>query len=429
MKLTVFQSADGDCLLVTGRDGTNLLVDGGRRTSFESYAASTLSQLDMLDLVCVSHIDSDHIAGILQLIDDLFDWRVYDYQQFSGNASFPSPRSPRPPEICGVWHNSFKDQLEENSEAIEEQLVANAKVLNMDASVIGEGLASLGSIANGLVTSVRESLSLANRLSAGELGIPVNREFGGKAIFLDSQPLSFPLGDMRLYLLGPFKADLEKQRDDWNTWLKSNQDAVDELRREAEQDAEMMPISEGDMVLSYMRSLATALGERDKVTPPNLASIMLLAEEDGKRLLLTGDGHADDIIKGFKLHGLLDEQDRLHVDVIKVQHHGAEFNITQAFCETITADDYVFCGDGAHGNPELEVLQTLIDSRLSLQDGPAAGRPFKLWFSASSQNAATDSRKEHMRQVEKLVRSTARSSNGRIDSHFLTRASHLTLWI
>ena len=429
MKLTVFQSADGDCLLVTGRDGTNILVDGGRRTSFETYAAPTLSQLDFLDLVCLSHIDSDHIAGILQFFDDLFDWRVFDYQQVSGNNGFPAPASPRPPVVCGVWHNSFKDQVAENSEAIEGQLVANARVLNMDASVIGEGLTALGPVASGLATSVRESLSLASRLSAGELGIPVNREFGGKAIFLDSQPLLFPLGDLHLYLLGPFKADLEKQRLDWNTWLKRNQDVVEELRREAEQDAEQLPISEGDMVLSYMRSLATALGEREAVTPPNLASIMLLVEEDGKRLLLTGDGHADDIIKGLRLHGLLDDQDRLHVDALKVQHHGAEFNITKTFCETITADDYVFCGDGAHENPDLEVLQTLIDSRLALQDGPAAGRPFKLWFSGSTQNAATASRREHMRQVEQLVRSACHNSNGRIDSHFLTRASHLTIWV
>ena len=100
-----------------------------------------------------------------------------------------------------------------------------------------------------------------------------------------------------------------------------------ELRREAERDAEMMPISEGEMVLSFMRSLATALGERNLVTPPNLASIMLLADEGGKRLLLTGDGHSADIVKGLRLHGLLDGQGRLHVDVLKVQHHGAEFNI------------------------------------------------------------------------------------------------------
>jgi len=429
MRLTVFQSADGDCLLVTSRDGKTLLVDGGRRDSFKNHVAPKLNQLASLDLVCVSHIDSDHIAGVLQLFDDLFDWRVFDYQQMSGNNAFPAPKAPRPPVVRGVWHNAFEDQVGENSGAIEEQLVANARVLNMDKSVIGEALTSLAPLASGLATSVRESLLLTSRLSARQLGVEVNQEFAGKTILLESQPRVFTLGQMRLYLLGPFKVDLVKQREEWNTWLKSNEKLVADLRREAEQDAAMMPISEGEMVLSFMRSYATALGERDQVTPPNLASIMLLAEEHGKRLLLTGDGHSDDITKGLKLHRLLDDQDRLHVDVLKVPHHGAEFNITPDFCKKITADDYVFCGDGAHKNPNLEVLQTLIDARLTLQDGPATGRPINLWFSAGSQNASTESRRAHMRQVETLVRAAARSSDRRIKTRFLTRNSYFTLTV
>ena len=40
-------------------------------------------------------------------------------------------------------------------------------------------------------------------------------------------------------------------------------------------------------------------GDRAKVTPPNLASIMIYVEDGNATLLLTGDGHANDAMKGL----------------------------------------------------------------------------------------------------------------------------------
>lgn len=89
MKLTVFQSDKGDCLLVSsdaGRETFNMLVDGGMSDSYTWHVSPTLNEMreqrgEHLDLVCVSHIDQDHISGVLQLFDDILRWRVYDFQQ------------------------------------------------------------------------------------------------------------------------------------------------------------------------------------------------------------------------------------------------------------------------------------------------------------------------------------------------------------
>ena len=43
------------------------------------------------------------------------------------------------------------------------------------------------------------------------------------------------------------------------------------------------------------------------VTVPNIASLMFMVEEDGKRLLLTGDGQQDFILAGLKRTGFLDD--------------------------------------------------------------------------------------------------------------------------
>ncbi|MFT3924095.1 MAG: MBL fold metallo-hydrolase [Myxococcales bacterium] len=70
MKLEVFRSDKGDCLLITTSDQKRLLVDGGMKTSFSAYVAPALSKLKpaKLDAVYVSHIDADHIAGILEIV-------------------------------------------------------------------------------------------------------------------------------------------------------------------------------------------------------------------------------------------------------------------------------------------------------------------------------------------------------------------------
>jgi hypothetical protein len=42
-------------------------------------------------------------------------------------------------------------------------------------------------------------------------------------------------------------------------------------------------------------------------------------------------------------------------------HHGSDRNVDRIFFRRITADHYVFSGDGEHGNPERETLQMLLD--------------------------------------------------------------------
>ena len=45
-----------------------------------------------------------------------------------------------------------------------------------------------------------------------------------------------------------------------------------------------------------------------------------------------------------KRHKKFDAAGRIHVDVLKVQHHGATANVDDAFVRAVTADHYVFCG-------------------------------------------------------------------------------------
>jgi beta-lactamase superfamily II metal-dependent hydrolase len=426
MKIIIFQADKGDSLLIQGQDGRNIFADGGLKRSYRKHVRVTLGVLakngEIIDLVYVSHIDQDHIGGILQLMDDAVDWRVYDYQFNSGNSNFPKPKFPRPPQMQAIWHNAFKDQVGENIGAIETQLVLNSRLLNLKTLLTGEekiNLAEMAETYTDLTYSIKEGLQLANRLSKNQLNVPVNPEFNGGLIFIDDAPEKISVGGMDLYIIGPYKSELEKLRQKWNTWLEENQAIVAEVRAEADDEAANLPMDEGQLLLSNMLSLATKLGDRTQVTIPNLASLMLLIEENGKTILMTGDGHASDILKGLDKQNKLDPQGRLHVDVLKVQHHGSEHNIDEDFCQAITADHYIFCGNGAHENPNADVLRLIIDTRLANDDESG----FKFWFNSCAKFAGTDKREEHMRQVKDLVDTAARVGKYRLHYRFLTQGS------
>ena len=95
----------------------------------------------------------------------------------------------------------------------------------------------------------------------------------------------------------------------------------------------------------------------------NLSSIVVLAEANGRQMLLTGDARGDKILVGLEQVKLLKPRGKMHVDILKVPHHGSSRNMERIFFERIIADHYVFSGNGEHGNPDLETLQMLSDAR------------------------------------------------------------------
>ena len=94
---------------------------------------------------------------------------------------------------------------------------------------------------------------------------------------------------------------------------------------------------------------------------PNLSSLVLLANCDSKTIFLTGDARGDHILDGLKMANVA-RNGKLHVDVLKVQHHGSDRNATRAFFDAVTADTYVVSADGRYGNPDFETLRWIVES-------------------------------------------------------------------
>jgi beta-lactamase superfamily II metal-dependent hydrolase len=413
MKLTIFQSNKGDCLLLTSNDDRRMLIDGGMRDSYREHVAPALGELQeqgkKLDLVYLSHIDQDHIAGVLQLMDDIVAWRVHAFQISHGNPTHKPPTAKRPPEVEKVWHNAFHEVITENTGAIEDLLAATAAVLS---GAQEPQLRDVAAIHDNIVNGVGQAIQLSRRIGDQQLGIPLNPEFDHKLMIRDRQP-EIKLGAMALFILGPTQDTLDKLRKEWNAWLADNQQQLKDIQVRASADAARLATNEAERLLLSTQLQAEELGRRENVTAPNLASLMILVDEAGKTVLLTGDGHHQDILDGLKQLDKLNGDGTIHLNVLKVQHHGSENNLDENFCQRVTADHYVFCGNGAHANPNLTVVQTIVDSRKNDQ------RNFKLWFNSRASVADVPANKKHMQRVEDLVAGLAGTVGGRMEFVFL----------
>jgi hypothetical protein len=387
MKITILPSDKGDCLLIETRDGVNILADGGMPNSYKGEVRGFLgdwaAQGRKLDLVYVSHVDQDHIAGVLQLLEDTVLWRVHKHKLNAGKPT-TAPNFKEPPQVDRIWHNAFKRMVPDNPGAITTMLAARANTLSSSANPAALKLASAyRNIAN----SIPEAIKVSRRIAADQLNIPLNGEFGGLLAMVrpDDPVIQLnPGGALEIRVLGPFEKDLEVLRDYWKAWLSDPDNA---------KGIDAWLAKNGQTLGSVGLRRDEDLGHRDNVTEPNLASLMLLLEEtqangDVVQVLMTGDGHHEDILAGLKHHGRLVDGAGLHVDVLKIQHHGSEHNLDRAFVKTITADHYIFCGNGMDENPDRDVLRVLLDSRLGTPDQLSANAeardPFTVWLSCSS---------------------------------------------
>ena len=462
MKIIVFQSDKGDCLLVEGRDKSRVLVDGGMPETYTEHVAPYLNKLrkkkEKLDVVYVSHIDEDHISGILQMMDDAVEWEIYKYQRtVAGNPNAKKPSALQPPDIDCVWHNAFHEQVKDNKGEIEDMLAATVAIL---AGGSEQKFIKMAQYHQNVATSIKQAINLSRRLDTNQLNIKLNPQANGKLMQLTKSanggaPPAIPVGGMRWSIIGPTGTDLKNLRDKWNEWLLENKQTITRIEdsaRRTERDLGNSLASEISQLVNVaaaqsemlafrlIQKLETdtkkVLGRRQKVTVPNLASLMFYVEETDaggktKTLLLTGDGHHEDILKGLELQNKLKKGETLHVDVLKVQHHGSEHNLDAEFCKRVIADHYIFCGNGAHKNPDLDIVETIIKSRLT--DGlkgvhPKVDEPFKLWFNANSANTPSSANKEeklnaaHLKKVENLVKTYETKSGGRLQSFFLQKS-------
>lgn len=333
--LEALQAKHGDSLILHyGKTNKPkmIVIDGGPGGVYTKSLAPRLEQLkasrspqDALSIrmLMVSHLDDDHINGVLALLTDLVD----KHEQ----------KQALPYDIVTLWHNSFDDIIGSENDA--DELVA-ASLPGPAKPVAGGGALAAGlhvSLSAGAIAaSVPQGRDVRN--NANKLGLSINTPFQKLVQAPVKGKKVVTIGDgLKFTIIGPLADRIEELQIEWNAVIKKKGLAKNE---------------EG-------QSLAAAFLDESVF---NLSSICVLAEAGGKKMLLTGDARGDHVLKGLTGAGLL-KKGTMHVDLLKLPHHGSDRNVETDFFRQITADHYVVSADGRHGNPEVSTLQMISEAR------------------------------------------------------------------
>lgn len=260
-----------------------------------------------IDLGIVSHIDDDHVNGVEVLTTGLVDNTI------------------APPIVFErFWHNSFNDLIDDDDAELGTlQTQVNTASLN-------------GFIApntNAVIASVKQGRQV--RLNLEALDVSGNKPFGS-LIVAGHKKSPLKLGNLKFTVVAPLVDQVKKLQKKWDADLKK-------LKKAKEGKAK----------------IAEFLDE----SVPNLSSIVLLVESGKKTMLLTGDGRGDHTLKGLEETKLVKKGGKLHVNVLKLPHHGSVRNVNQSYFDRITADHYIASANGRDGNPDLPTLKHISAAR------------------------------------------------------------------
>lgn len=319
----------GDALLLhygPQEDPELILIDGGPRGVYSKYLQPRLNQLreefslaqdDSLPirLVMVSHVDDDHIAGVIDL--------------FNKALNAKEKKRPLPYKIETLWHNSFDDILGN----AEQEIVSRMAATVASNDPFGLQVPNMSRESKAVVSSTAQGRRLRN--AAKKLGIKTNSPFRGLIMAPAEKKIELGHG-MSFNVIGPSQERIIAYQKQWDKDLKK--------------------------ILAKEKESAGAAAFEDD-SPFNLASICVLAQMQGKRMLLTGDARGDFIIEDLERENLLTKTKPMHLDILKVPHHGSDRNVDDSFFERITADHYIISGDGEHGNPERDTLEMIERAR------------------------------------------------------------------
>lgn len=340
-RLKMYPAQNGDAFLVDA-DGTYLLIDAGFANTYQDFIAPDLAQLakegGRLNLVVCTHIDADHIGGLLEF--------------FSRNGT-PAKRGI---EVDAVWHNSLRSlpATTAEPEGFHDRMVLEA--------IRRRGFQGVPTSSPDPI-SARQGSSLAKLLR--EYGYTWNSGNGSTSI---SEGGALSLShDVSIRVIGPTTARLEELRILWLREVRKLGYNGSSQPNDLTDDAyEMWCASVPGRSIPQALPIAAkgSLRLADVYTPDtsvsNGSSMALIISTGSKRVLFLGDAWAEDVVA--KLRSLYAPSAPLIFDAIKVSHHGSFHNTSVELLSVADSPCFLISSNGTrHGHPDFEVLAEIVD--------------------------------------------------------------------
>ncbi|KQW04387.1 MULTISPECIES: ComEC/Rec2 family competence protein [unclassified Rhizobacter] len=281
----------------------HVLIDGGVAGTFAHVEAKVLqlSRPRRLELLMVTHVDEDHIAGMVKLLGAVQDLEL---------------------DVNEVWFNG-RDHLDGKQVALDR----------------------LGS---------KQGEFLAAMLS--KQTIHWNKAFEGWPVEVSARgalPSRMLAGGMRLTVLSPGRPQLEAMIKKWDKELTDAKPKIDWTDGDA-----VLAFLEGQPTLKPRDALGGSRNVDELVKQPfdpdtaeaNGTSIAVLAEFADRAVLLGADAYAP--VLSASIDRLLKERDieRLRLHLFKLPHHGSAGNISIDLLDKLDCGHYLVSTNGKRYN-------------------------------------------------------------------------------
>jgi Metallo-beta-lactamase superfamily len=346
LRVKIYCAGNGDAFLLSAA-GSNVLVDGGYAQTFDEHILPDLLEVarrgERLDLVIASHIDADHIAGLIRFLT-------------VNESSAVSKIVP----IDGIWHNSLRSLTSMN----------DADIHSADRQILdaihrrGHPAPAVNVPNEPKEISARQGSSLASLIHSG--GYRWNVHDGTTSIALERTPV-FQLAEGNIHVIGPAQKRIDELLKWWKGRLRQMGyngptgagDVIDdafELMCEYEgESAASRPVP----VSARGRKNLEDIYEPD-ISITNGSSIATIVELGGVRILMLADAWAEDVVQALRV--LQSNGDSMFFDAIKISHHGSLRNTSPDLLQLIDAPRYIVSSNGnAHDHPDVEVLVAIVD--------------------------------------------------------------------
>lgn len=295
----------GDCICIkygTDENLHHILIDGGTggtKSAIRAYIQSLPESKRHFELVVVTHVDRDHIEGMLRLLeDDDLGFTVGDF-----------------------WFNGYQHLSKDEMEAF--------------GAEMGE--------------------DLSKRILFHQ--ISWNSAFGGKSVVVPDNgelPRIYLQGGLQLTLLSPYWEHLSSLKPQWINEIRKaglvpgyGSDPIEDNGIEAFGGLNMPDVD---------RLNAEPFHEDD--SKANGSSIAFIAEFGDQRVLLTGDAFPSTIMRScLKLFG----DGKIPVSLTKLSHHASAHNTSPALLEKLDCPKFIISTNGSiYKHPSKETIAWII---------------------------------------------------------------------
>lgn len=336
MKIDVLPAQNGDCILVEYTPNRYILIDGGYADTYRNCLLPKLKSIaevgGVVDAIVVTHIDSDHISGIIKLLEEDL-----------------------PVRVGGIWYNGYR------------HVQSGAIVSEEEETVIHRSICKENQTDDTKLISAKQGCTLSRLITVDEL--PWNTPVEGGIM---RAPFSFPLGNATIHILSPSQENIEGLEELWKKKLikdgllkKAHSEEFwdDAYEFSLSQDKPGFHFHEKPVSKSY--DLQKTKGEpyEPDISATNGSSIAFVLEAEGKRVLFLGDAFAETIVNSLKqLYGK--DSAPIWFDAVKLSHHGSYNNNSPKLFGMIATDKWIVSTNGdKYNHPDMPTLAHIIISK------------------------------------------------------------------